>query len=285
MTQREKTRAKHKCDDVVSRALDATRCNAEPPAAPLEDRNDRDGLARTAPAVLNTQRSAEAIRLFEEADQIKGTPATDILARALQPLEVRQKYKHGLEFLEPGPVTRGAGEAVPSLGDAEPFSRGRHSMVDTLERPTTVSVRASEHRLDHLEKMGLLQSGIDAAQSMRARTSVEKMLCHQLTASHEAAMNLLGMLPGLARAGEPAVAVPLGEAARLGNTAARLMDAFAAGIQALTRLQAGGTQRVVVQHQQVVVAQDGAGVLIAAKPARRRSRGSQARGEGARNEQ
>ncbi len=32
------------------------------------------------------------------------------------------------------------------------------------------------------------------------------------------------------------------------------MDAFAAGCQALSKMKTGGTQRVLVQHQQLVVA-------------------------------
>lgn len=80
-----------------------------------------------------------------------------------------------------------------------------------------------------------------------------------------------------ARVGNP-VSIPLREAARLGNAAARLMEAFVAGVQALTRLKAGGRQRVVVQHQQVVVSQDGSGVVLAAASRSRRTRGRPARG-------
>jgi hypothetical protein len=192
-----------------------------------------------------------------------------------QRLQAQELYDRGLEFLEPGPLASGAGEAVPALGEHEPPDSPRHAIVDTLERPTTVSVRASEQRLQQLQRMGLLQAGIDAARSMKAQNSIEKMLCHHMTASHAAAMSLLGMLPGLGKPGDARPAVPLAEAARLANSAARLMDAFAAGTQALTRLKAGGTQRVVVQHQQLVVAQQGAGVLVSAsapKACRRRSR-------------
>jgi hypothetical protein len=58
-----------------------------------------------------------------------------------------------------------------------------------------------------------------------------------------------------------------------------MMDAFAAGCQALTKIKTGGTQRVLVQHQQLVVAQSGAGVVINKGPERpSKQRTNRARG-------
>ena len=140
------------------------------------------------------------------------------------------------------------------------------------ERPTTISVRASEHRLQLLDALGLLQAGVDTARTARAQNAVEKMLCHQLAGAHAAAMNLLGFIPGLEGRTGARDRLPVVEIARLGNTAARLMDAFAAGCQALTKMKSGGTQRVLVQHQQLVVAQGGPHVGINEHQATRRRR-------------
>ena len=102
-------------------------------------------------------------------------------------------------------------------------------------------------------------------------------------------MNLLGFMPGLQGRSGASARLPVVEIARLGNTAARLMDAFAAGCQALSKLKTGGTQRVLVQHQQLVVAQSGSGVVINDATTHRRTgrrvdRGSRRRGRTPQNE-
>ena len=50
-------------------------------------------------------------------------------------------------------------------------------------------------------------------------------------------------------------------AARLTNAAARLMDAYQSGCLTLQKLKTKGTQRVVVQHQQVHVGDGGQAVV------------------------
>lgn len=136
-------------------------------------------------------------------------------------------------------------------------------MVDTLERPTTIAVRASEQRLEVAERAGVLQAALDTAFTAQARNSIEKMVCHQLAAAHNTAMHLLGTLAGMGS--NPSVHAanpPAVEIARTANAAARLMEAFSSGALALHRLKTGGTQRVSVQHQQVVVAKDGDAVVL-----------------------
>jgi hypothetical protein len=165
-------------------------------------------------------------------------------------------------MMQPARLVEGAGEAIPALGYYETTGR-RDTMVDTLERPTTISVRASEHRLQLVENLGVMQSAVDTAVTAQASNSIEKMLAHQLAATHTAAMNLLTFMPGM----QPSTsgvrtAPPAAEISRMGNAAARLREAFSSGCQALQRLKTGGTQRVVVQHQQVVVAKDGNAVLV-----------------------
>jgi hypothetical protein len=218
-------------------------------------------LEETDPAGLNARRSADAIWKFQEAYTIQETPPLDFLAHAVKPLEVRRVTEAAEACLDPGPLVEGAGEAVPRLGDAEPCDPVRHAMVDTLERPTTIAVRASEQRLRLLDKVGALQAGVDASRTANTRNSIEKMLTHQLAASHRAAMHLLGFIPGL-DGGDRSRSMPVAEVARLANAAARLMDSYANGCLVLQKLQTGGTQRVVVQHQQLAVTQNGPAVVI-----------------------
>ena len=69
-------------------------------------------------------------------------------------------------------------------------------LVDTLESPNSISVDASEQRLRLAAGAGVLQSAVDAANSVPAANSLEKMLCHQLSAAHSAAMKLVGRVGG-----------------------------------------------------------------------------------------
>jgi hypothetical protein len=71
----------------------------------------------------------------------------------------------------------------------------RHDyLVDTLENPSVVSVIASEHRLDLAACVDshVAESAVDAAQSIQAENSLEKMLAHQMAAAHRIAMKMMG---------------------------------------------------------------------------------------------
>lgn len=110
---------------------------------------------------------------------------------------------------------------------------------------------------------GAVAAGIDAAESIGAENSVEKMLAHQLAAAHEAGLRFLDR----ALRDESSV-----ESARLANTAARLMSTFQDGMLALQRIRAGGAQTVVVQHQHVNVADGGQAVVANVAPRGRKGR-------------
>lgn len=99
---------------------------------------------------------------------------------------------------------------------------------------------------------GTVAAGIDASESIGAENSVEKMLAHQLAAAHEAGLRFLDR----ALRHDDTV-----EAARLANTAARLIGTFQDGMLALQRIRAGGAQTVVVQHQHVNVESGGQAVV------------------------
>jgi hypothetical protein len=97
--------------------------------------------------------------------------------------------------------------------------------------------------------------GIDAAQSIQAENSLEKMLAHQMAVAHEMAMRFADRALSCqhARAGDQV------EATRCANTAARLMGTFQDAMLTLQRIRSGGSQTVTVQH--VTVAQGGQAVI------------------------
>lgn len=156
----------------------------------------------------------------------------------------------------PKDLVKACGEAI------RPEFRLDH-IVDTLQEPNMIGVVASEHRLDLAACVGsrVAGSAVDAAQSIQAENSLEKMLCHQMAASHRAAMKLVAR--SLDMHDQPV------EMARLSNAAARAMQIYQEGLITLQKLRTGGKQTVIVQHVQV--SEDGQAVIT----------GSVASGEGA----
>jgi hypothetical protein len=142
-----------------------------------------------------------------------------------------------------------SGEVVPV---GEGLTDERWGIKNTLENPDIIASDASEERLRLAAGAGALESGVDAAQSIQARNSLEKMLAYQLAAAHGAAMKLFERV---ANKEYPPV-----EHARLTNAAARLLDSFQTGLLALQKLRTGGRQTVVVQHVQVA---DGGQAVVA----------------------
>jgi hypothetical protein len=126
---------------------------------------------------------------------------------------------------------------------------------------------------------GSVALGVDTADTWNAANSIEKMLCHQLAAAHGAAMRLIGFMNESHSSRDNRL--PPVECARLGNTAARLIETFQTGCLTLKRLKTGGTQRVIVQRQQIVQTKDGKTLVVGElKPTRQATRDRRGRGRG-----
>ena len=138
------------------------------------------------------------------------------------------------------------------IGVGDPIGIAR----DTLKDPDSVAIDASTNRIDRLLEAGILATGIDAAHSIGAQNSLEKMLAHQMAACHHMAMKLS------ARAIDEDDTV---EQTRLVNTSARLMRTFQESLLTLQRLRTGGKQTVVVQHVNIT---EGGQAVIAGKVGR-----------------
>jgi hypothetical protein len=106
------------------------------------------------------------------------------------------------------------------------------------------------------QRANVLSAALDAAESARASNALEKMLCHQPAAVHMAGMDLL------IRVGDNDRLPPV-ERARLVNAAARMFEAYQSGCLTLQKLQTRGQQHVIVQHQQVNVAEGGQAIVTA----------------------
>jgi hypothetical protein len=103
-------------------------------------------------------------------------------------------------------------EALPSLEN-----RSLAGVRETLERPDTIGLEASSRRLDLLAEADVVSLGVDAAESINAHDSLEKMLAHQLAAAHKYALKHLALID---RTKDNL------EKLRLTNAAARMMQSF-----------------------------------------------------------
>jgi hypothetical protein len=128
----------------------------------------------------------------------------------------------------------------------------RTGLIDTLKDPDIIASDASAHRLKLLDRVGTncLALALDAANTIQAENSLERMLVHQLAVAHKTALEVLDKAFFLND--------PL-ERARLTNLSARLMDTFQRGLLTLQRLRTGGDQTIVVR--QVTVTEGGQAIV------------------------
>jgi hypothetical protein len=124
---------------------------------------------------------------------------------------------------------------------------------NTLAEPNTVNVAASADRVARIDEGGVLALGLDAAQSIDASNSLEKMLAHQMALCHDQSFRLITQANELRDNLEKV---------RMLNAAARFMKAYQDGFLCLNRIRTGGKQTVVVQHVNV---SDGGQAVVAGK--------------------
>lgn len=117
-------------------------------------------------------------------------------------------------------------------------------IVDTLTQPSVAAVDASNHRTDLLTMVGsdVASMALDAADTIQAGNSLEKMLAHQMAAIHDAGMRMVHRAnliqdPGLA--------------AKTLNCAMKGFSAYQGAVGALRQLRGNQQQHIVVQHVSV----------------------------------
>jgi len=136
------------------------------------------------------------------------------------------------------------------------IKRGGGNFIDTVERPDAVTATASMDRLKLTDEgIGCVALAVDAAETIQAANSIEKMMAHQLAAAHKLAMTFAGKAQRLIEeegiGWTPKLALYATEASRVANASAKMMDAFQKGTLALHKLRTGGKQVVTVQHVNV----------------------------------
>jgi hypothetical protein len=195
------------------------------------------------------------------ADRLEGEG--DRVAPRFERAEARRLEREAELALDPvmhttGPVIVGNG------GELAIGTKAMRPFVDTVrERPDMLAIDASRQRMQLADKAGALTLGIDAAASIQAENSLEKMLTHQMASAHAMAMELQAegreLLQRYKRTGYAYQQLSI-EAGRLFNAAARMMDSYQHGLLTLTKVRSGGQQTVVVQH---VAVGDGGRAMVA----------------------
>jgi hypothetical protein len=228
---------------------------------PRKPKTVKDALMLSSGAAV---KRAVADGLAERGDRIgalyERAEAADMETAADTFLDPRSV---AMEITGPLPVKPGNG------GELLMVTREMHSsipgVVDTVrESPDMLAATASR---DRLELTGnTLTMAVDAAESIKPRNSLEKMLAHELAAAHRLAMHMAEQAARLVDRHEtwgkinPAHSI---EACRLANASARMMGAFQDGLLALDRIRRGGKQTVTVVHQNVAVGPGGQAVVAA----------------------
>jgi len=168
----------------------------------------------------------------EEADDWRDSSLADgYRAQALAPLS-GEMIVHGA-----------GGELVPTdsgKGAAE------WRLLDTVDNPNYVTADASRGRLDLAQQAGALEEALDAADTIEARDSLERMLAHQLATAHVSAMKMSAdlnrRLDYLANVrGEESERVNI-QATRLAGAVGRLMSTYQQGMMTLQVSDRGGSK-------------------------------------------
>ena len=136
---------------------------------------------------------------------------------------------------------------------------------DTITNPDYVTADASHDRLKLAENAGVLELALDAADTLGAQNSLEKMLAHQMVVIHRQVMKAGAQLDEMNtlfphRMPEQQRNV---ESCRLMGAMTRLGTAYQSGMLTLQRVRSAGRQTVVVKHtvQHVHVNQGGQAVV------------------------
>ena len=134
------------------------------------------------------------------------------------------------------------GEVIPRDDSTAAFI-----VKDALEDPDSPAVDASIERTNLLQEAGALEIGIDAASSIQARNSLEKMLAHQMACCHANGMRLMTEAMGV----NPLDLNEQSLQIKKMNLAARLIDVYQKGFDTLTKSRTAGKQTIVVKQVQV----------------------------------
>jgi hypothetical protein len=166
--------------------------------------------------------------------------------------ESTRDYPALLPFYKRRALELATPEHPPEVVGGEALPDDNFIIRDTLRDPNTTACDASLERTDLLQRAGALETGLDAAQSIGARNSIEKMLAHQMAVCHYNAMRLMAEGTNGPSFNQNAEILMMKKI----NLAARLMDVYQKGMDSLTKAKAAGKQTIVVKQVHVTGGQN-----------------------------
>jgi hypothetical protein len=167
-----------------------------------------------------------------------------------EPFERRADELIALEHPpEIGPGGEVTNVAPPPEGCSVQPAMKFHIRNTLSQGATRIAEEASVRRTDLLSQPSLdaVAMALDAAESIQAENSLEKMLAHQMAIAHEASMRMMDRALSYEHS-KPGDQI---EACRCINAAVRLMSSFQEGLLTLQRMRTGGNQTMTVQHVSV----------------------------------
>jgi hypothetical protein len=204
------------------------------------------------------ERTEDALRLLDSARSYRQmeAEATSPAAAASFRDEAERREAAASGFLELA--------EKPAVGTGRELTIPREEMGDlwglkeTLDHPGRETIAASRARLELLVDTEAVDLGVDAAATIDARNSLEKMLAHQMAAAHRMSMRLMRRAEQELRRQDDPAAVQ--NAVRCTSASNRMMKSYQEGLLTLGRMRTGGQQVVTVQH---VTVSDGGQAMVA----------------------
>jgi hypothetical protein len=212
-------------------------------------------------AALKAKHQAAGMR--RSADELAGMDPTGARFMRKDAAELEAKAEKDLSrwsYTTSTPELGNGGELVP-IAEAHTDAITHH----VREPADMLAHSASSQRMELAGEADALALALDAANSIKAQDSVEKMLAAQAAAAHKLAMRLMAkaehQLSQVDTWNPTAWSAHSVEAARLANAAGKLMSAFSDAVLTIQRRRNGGKQVVQVIHQQVAVGPGGKAVV------------------------
>ena len=122
--------------------------------------------------------------------------------------------------------------------------------------------------MDLAHDAGALELALDAADSIDAKNSLEKMMAHQMATVHRAMMKMSALFDDMQHISPSLMSYTAKnvERCRLAGAIAKLATAYQTGFIALNRARSGGRQQVTVRHTvQHVQVNEGGQAVVAGK--------------------
>jgi hypothetical protein len=186
----------------------------------------------------NTSRSLKAKRRRDQlqCDVLNGQRETHLsLDEQEYNLASGTLMSDDLDAMLPGIKLVSGGEAI---------NQKHAGMVNTLTEPTVAALEASSHRTELLTQLGtdIAAMALDAADTISANNSLEKMLAHQMAGLHQASMKMLHRA-NLMQDTDHSV--------KYMNAAIKASTAYQGAMATLNRVRDDKRQHILVQHVNV----------------------------------